>query len=480
MSQSLPSGVPSPGELIAGKYRIRRVLGIGGMGVVFAAQHELLGEEVALKLLLAEAMQGEDAVVRFVNEARSAAKVKGEHVVRVLDVAVLDDGRPYIVMELLEGADLGQLLETSGPLAPETTVDYLLQAMEAIAQAHAKGLVHRDLKPSNLFLATQPDGARVIKVLDFGIAKASKVGPHALAITKTKALMGSPVYMAPELIRNSKDAGQQSDVWALGVTAFELLTGRTPFEGETVGELLLAIVEQAAPALHTLRPGIAPKLGAVIACCLEKDRSRRYKTVVELARALRAFASPAWVSSVDRVAAAFDRAGAMSASGPDVGGQAAVSSELASTRVHPVAADLGSARFVPAVAGRTNAAWTGNRPAPTSARRRWLIPVVAGVGITGAGALFVALRGTPPSSPPPALQPIVSAPASPVTPPVTSDSAPLPVTEPATATPPASSASARAPSPSASARAPRPRAPMPSPSPKPGSPPGLKTDRNSF
>jgi eukaryotic-like serine/threonine-protein kinase len=480
MSDPLPTGAPSPGELIAGKYRIRRVLGIGGMGVVFAAQHEMLGEEVALKLMLADAMQGEDAVVRFVNEARSAAKVKGEHVVRVLDVAVLDDGRPYIVMELLEGVDLGQLLETSGPLAPETTVDYLLQAMEAIAQAHAKGLVHRDLKPSNLFLATQPDGARVIKVLDFGIAKASKVGPHALALTKTKALMGSPVYMAPELIRNSKDAGQQSDVWALGVTAFELLAGRTPFEGETVGELLLAIVEQAPPEVHALRRGIAPELGAVVACCLEKDRSRRYKTVVELARALRAFASPAGASSVDRVAAAFDRAGASSASGPDVARQAAVSSELAPTRVHPVAADPGSERLVPAVAGRTNAAWTGSRPAPTSARPRWLIPLVAGVGVTGAGVLFIALWGTPPSSPPAALRPIVSAPASPVPEPVTADGAPLPITEPATATTPASSASDPAPSPSASARAPRPRTPTPSPSPKPAPPSGLKKDRNSF
>jgi serine/threonine protein kinase len=149
MRGTLGDGLPEPGDVLAGKYRITRLLGRGGMGAVFAAQHEMLGEEVAIKLMLAEAMRGPEAVKRFVNEARAAAKIRGEHVVRVLDVGVLDDGRPYISMELMEGEDLGQVLERSGPLSPVTAVDYLLQGMEAIAQAHALGIVHRDLKPSN-------------------------------------------------------------------------------------------------------------------------------------------------------------------------------------------------------------------------------------------------------------------------------------------------------------------------------------------
>jgi eukaryotic-like serine/threonine-protein kinase len=508
----LPTNLPSPGTMIAGKYRIIRVLGRGGMGVVFAAQHEMLGEEVALKLMSAEAMQGEDAVPRFVNEARAAAKIKGEHVVRVLDVGVLDDGRPYIAMELMEGEDLGQLLRKNGPLPVPMVVDYLLQGMEAIAQAHARGVVHRDLKPSNFFLATQPDGGHIIKVLDFGIAKATMPGAVPFALTNTKAMMGSPLYMSPEQIRRSKEVAPQSDLWALGVITFELLTGRLPFDGETLGELFFAVVEQVPPLLHTIRPEISKEFSAVIACCLEKDRAKRYKTVVELALALRPFASPSGAAGVERVAAAFGRAWARSGgtpmSSPDVAAKATLPGTppfvTESGPVLPPPASSGTALPTPPVAGRTNAAWTDSQAQAASTRPRWLIPTLAASAVVAtAGALLGVLlllhRSPAPASPSPgsndtpavepveSVAPVATAPtANPALPAV--EPAPPPTT-PVFATPPSTGdlgalpppAVAVAPSPAGSIRPPRAHAPAPAKPPaSSSSSPTLMKNRDVF
>ncbi len=219
-AQDEDAGLPKPGDLIAGKFRIERMIGRGGMGAVFSAQHEMLGQRVAIKMLLASVASNREVVARFLNEARLAARIEGEHVARVTDVATLDDGRPYMVIEYLEGSDLGQVLEACGPLPVPEAVDYVLQALEALAQAHAQGMVHRDFKPSNLFLARRSDGTTLVKVLDFGIAKAAR--PLALeenqSLTKSNSMLGSPQYMAPEQLRNAKNVDAQTDIWAVGLT----------------------------------------------------------------------------------------------------------------------------------------------------------------------------------------------------------------------------------------------------------------------
>src|SRR6188768_2962187 len=201
------------GHVLAGKYRIERVLGQGGMGVVVAATHLQLGERVALKFLLPQAIHNPEAVERFAREARAAVKIKSEHVARVSDVGLLESGAPYMVMEYLEGYDLSTWLQQRGPLPVEQAVEFILQACEAIAEAHALGIVHRDLKPANLFVIQRADGVLSVKVLDFGISKATGlIGSGDM--TTTSAVMGSPYYMSPEQMGSTKDTDTRADIWA--------------------------------------------------------------------------------------------------------------------------------------------------------------------------------------------------------------------------------------------------------------------------
>src|SRR4051812_29611172 len=206
------------GDVLAGKYRVDKILGAGGMGVVVAAHHVQLDERVAIKFLLPEALGNAEAVARFAREARAAVKIKSEHVARVIDVGTLETGAPYMVMEYLEGGDLSQVLASRGPLPVEEAVEYVLQACEAIAHAHALGIVHRDLKPANLFLIRRPDGTNAIKVLDFGISKVmpGKSASSDNAMTRTRTVMGSPLYMSPEQMASTRDVDGRTDLWALG------------------------------------------------------------------------------------------------------------------------------------------------------------------------------------------------------------------------------------------------------------------------
>ncbi|MGH7270161.1 MAG: serine/threonine protein kinase, partial [Polyangiaceae bacterium] len=202
-SESLDIGVQA-GDVLAGKYRVEQVLGVGGMGVVVAAHHLQLDEKVALKFLLPHALTNAEAMARFEREARAAVKIKSEHVARVSDVGKLENGSPYMVMEYLEGTDLAGWLEKRGALSIEEAVEFVLQACEAIAEAHALGIVHRDLKPANLFCVRRADGRLSIKVLDFGISKVTKGGIQDVSMTRTTAIMGSPLYMSPEQMQSSK------------------------------------------------------------------------------------------------------------------------------------------------------------------------------------------------------------------------------------------------------------------------------------
>ncbi len=291
----LPAEAPPvvPGQVLAGKFRIERVIGEGGMGIVAEATHLQLDERVALKFLRREVMKLPDVVARFDREARSAVKLKSEHVARVSDVGMTEDGIPYMVMELLDGKDLAQIITEQGPLPIQEAVEYVIQACEGVGEAHARGIVHRDLKPENLFVVRREHGWPVVKVLDFGISKAVLVGPSSvnLASSDTTSIMGSPYYMSPEQLRSTRSVDHRADVWSLGVVLFELLTGMTIFdETKEFTELVADILETPHRKLGMYRPDAPPALEAVIDRCLEKDRTKRYQNVAEVAVALLPFA----------------------------------------------------------------------------------------------------------------------------------------------------------------------------------------------
>ncbi len=286
------SHLPSPGDVLAEKYRVERLLGRGGMGAVFAAEHLLLNQRVAVKLLLGELLSSQEATARFMNEARAAAKIHGEHVARVLDIGQLPSGTPYMVMEYLDGSDLAALLRARGVLTVPEVADYALQALDALGQAHAAGIVHRDLKPANLFLAKRHDGSTVIKVLDFGISKhLSPLAGTPQGMTQTRAILGSPEYMSPEQLRTPRGVDGRTDIWSLGVILYELLTGRMPFTGEALGELFMQIMEVTPAPVRSHRADVPAAVEAIVARCLSRDPAARYQTVGELAAALLPFTS---------------------------------------------------------------------------------------------------------------------------------------------------------------------------------------------
>jgi hypothetical protein len=307
------TGAPSPGEILADKYRIEEVLGAGGMGVVVAATHLQLRIRVAIKLLRPDVVADQAsgaATERLLREARAMAQIKSDHVARVIDVGTLATGAPYIVMEYLEGTDLAKLLRTEGRPPIADVVTYLLEACEAVHHAHALGIIHRDLKPSNLFLARGADGRRRIKVLDFGLSKiagglwAQSFTPR---LTASHAMLGSPLYMSPEQLENGAEVDGRTDVWSLGAILYELVAGRPPFEAKTFPQLCTLVLHGRPRLLDDVRPAVPAGLAAVIGRCLEKMPSKRHGTVRELAVALAKLGlapPPAWldVANTARVA----------------------------------------------------------------------------------------------------------------------------------------------------------------------------------
>jgi serine/threonine-protein kinase len=296
---SAPS-LPPPGRVIADKYVVEEVIGEGGMGAVVAARHQTLGQRVAIKLLRGEALGHADAVERFLREARASVAIKSEHVARVIDVGTLDGGAPYMLMEHLEGVDLQHVLDRGAPLPIDVAVDYVLQACEAMAEAHHRHIVHRDLKPSNLFLTQRTDGSHLIKVLDFGIAKAlDHLGDDA-HLTATGTALGTPIYMSPEQVRNAKDVDPRTDIWGLGSILYHLLTGRPPYEADTIPALCAMIVADPYPTMLDLRPDIPPELDRIVESALSKQREDRQSDVARLAEDLASFAPPHALVHVER------------------------------------------------------------------------------------------------------------------------------------------------------------------------------------
>jgi serine/threonine-protein kinase len=293
--------LPRPGDVIGGKYVVEQLIGQGGMGAVFKAKHAKLGNAVAVKVMLAEAANPE-AAARFINEGRNAVNIQNEHVVRVFDVDE-ERGYAYMVLEFLEGEDLQDTLKRVGHLPPPVAVDYVLQALDGVGHAHAAEIVHRDLKPANLYLARRKDGSTIVKVLDFGISKMREGSPlnqSPSGLTSTKAMLGSPLYMSPEQLRSSKSVDQRADIWAMGVILYELMTGRLPFNGETLGELFAAILENEPTAMSDGTINVAPDLQAIVFRCLQRQPEKRWQSARELATALQQWSSGAAVAGLAR------------------------------------------------------------------------------------------------------------------------------------------------------------------------------------
>jgi eukaryotic-like serine/threonine-protein kinase len=380
-NELLPATV---GEVLAGKYRVERVLGVGGMGVVLAAWHLELDQAVALKFRLPRPSEAPSETEQFLREGRNASALRGPHVCRVLDVARLEDGTPYLVMEFLDGRDLGRELETRGVLPVSEAIRYLLQACEAMMEAHALGIIHRDLKPQNLFLARQLDGSVSLKVVDFGI---SKVAGHASRATT--GAIGSPAYMAPEQARRGCRADAGADIYSLAAVLYHLVTGQPPFCGRDAVEVLLRSQTEPPERPRRLRPDLPRELEAILLRCLDRRPERRMADVCALADALRgvshaAAGSRRWRRWPIRVAA-----GALAASAvaiPFLAVTTAGADDTAPSGRTPAAVTPYRAPVRPAISPRTTGGPAPARPRPADsapvrrpARRPAQRPIVRAV-----------------------------------------------------------------------------------------------------
>jgi serine/threonine-protein kinase len=275
------------GDVVDDKYRIERQLGSGGMGIVVAARHLKLGELVALKFLRLEHAGDSHLGERLKREAQATFRLRSEHSVRAMDVGQLPSGSVYIVMELLEGEDLRSILSARGTLPEKDAVSYALQVCDALEDAHALGIIHRDLKPQNLFLARQPRGTSILKVLDFGVSKLDPARFDAAPMTDPEGAVGTPRYMAPEQWGSGTQVDARTDVWALGMILYEMLTGSVPNGRRSAAERQALLMAGAIQSLRALRPEVTPGIEHVVLRCLRADPDRRWRSARRLAVALR-------------------------------------------------------------------------------------------------------------------------------------------------------------------------------------------------
>jgi serine/threonine-protein kinase len=378
------------GTTVGGKYVLEGLIAEGGMGEVWRARHQQLGQRVALKM-----MRHADSgawMERFLRETRAAGSLESEHVTRVFDAGTLEDGTPFMVMEVLEGEPLDRIARERAPLSIDEAVGYVVQACAGVAAAHARGIVHRDLKPSNLFVTRRTDGSKLVKVLDFGIAKSlegAAAGAEPVTLTETGAAIGTPGYMAPEQLRAPRQVDERADIWALGLILFRLLTGRSAFVASSPGEYYAAILTEAPEALPSGHP---PELAAAVDRCLHKKPARRFRDVAELARALAPFAPPWAAGLVEPIERLLEDARGRCAEAISDGDDL-----RETTTVREVAVVDVSSETLPAPAGRAASAASTESGATAPPRRRSrLWPLAAGTaGAIAAVAAWSALREPP-------------------------------------------------------------------------------------
>ena len=306
---SFSSRLAVAGAILAGKYRLDAPIGYGGMGSVWRATHLGLGEPVAIKLVSAEFVRSREGLRRFDTEAKAAAKIGGRHVPHVFDNGVLEDGTPYLVMDLLRGQTLFARIRQDGSIALPETVAILEQCARALTRAHSLGIVHRDIKPDNIFLAesVDEDDGYVVKVLDFGIAKLTDAGDASVSTTRTGAILGTPTFMSPEQARGSRAIDSRADLYSLGLVAFTMLTGNLAFTGESIGDLLIQICVQPLPSLRATAPWLPPAMEEWFQKACARDPDARFATARAFVDALRVAAGVSaapqgWPASVQALA----------------------------------------------------------------------------------------------------------------------------------------------------------------------------------
>jgi serine/threonine protein kinase len=291
-SSEWPSGIVrrdgsfGRGTVLPGGLSVERVIGRGAVGVVLSVIEEATGRRYAVKMLSADSALDPEQRARLYREAGAVTRLTSEHVARLFDVRELDDGTPFLVMEYLDGCGLDEVIAQSGPLPAAAAVEYVLQALDALSEAHALGLVHRDVKPSNMFLTRSRQGAPAVKLLDFGLVKDAIATPGTLRVTRTGFMLGTPAYMAPEQLGPKASADPRVDVWAIGVSLYQLLTGHLPFEGTSIPLMVMRIMREPPPPIRPVRPDVSPRLERMIFRCLEREPDRRFASAAAVAVAL--------------------------------------------------------------------------------------------------------------------------------------------------------------------------------------------------
>ena len=365
MSVNLPR-LPEPGETIAGKYLLLRMLGRGGVGVVYEAEHLRLRQHVAIKVLAAEMIQHPIMVERFEREARAMAMLASPRVTRVSDVDITPEGIPFLVMEYLQGRDLQTELKERGALPTHEAVAWVREACAGMSVVHAAGVVHRDLKPANLFIVDGPP--RTLKIMDFGI---SKISGDDMDMTMTSTSLGTPAYMSPEQVRSAKHIDVRSDVWSLGVILYRALSGRLPFQGSGATGMAVSIATEDPTPIEQWRPDLPPSLVAIVRCALQKDPNGRFASVQALSDALAPFERPTGQAPV--------------VAGPPVSSGSEPS--LVNLSMYTTGHDTGRARATVAT--------------PRPSRPAWLVPVIAivAVGMSVIAFVLVRMRNVEPPAP---------------------------------------------------------------------------------
>lgn len=282
MSTTQNSAEKNIGRLLSGKYRLLRVLGEGGMGAVYEAEHTLIGRRFAVKVMHSLFTSIPDSVERFLREARAAGSIGHPNIIEVQDVGEEEDGTVYIVMELLTGETLEDVLNREGTVRPEQAIAIILQVLSALHAAHKKGILHRDLKPDNIFLAIDARGREEVKLFDFGVAKFQNLADDSLGLTKTGTVLGTPYYLAPEQAKGGKNIDEGIDIWSVGVVLYEMLTGQLPFEGDNYNEVLGKILLEEHEPIRSIVPEVPQALAAIAEKALAKDPKERYRAVSEM------------------------------------------------------------------------------------------------------------------------------------------------------------------------------------------------------